>query len=72
MPLNSRLLGLPEKHVTSGPMGYRGILGAWSSVGLGPLEVGKNLDRPVSERMEPNIYMRDRNNSDNCLFRLPE
>lgn len=57
MPLNSRLLGLPEKHVTSGPMGYRGILGAWSSVGLGPLEVGKNLDCPVSERMEPNIYI---------------
>lgn len=48
---------MPEKHVTLGPMGYRGILGAWSSVGLGPLEVGKNLDRPVSERMEPNIYI---------------
>lgn len=43
--------------MTSGPMGYRGILGVWSGVGFGPLEVGKNLDRPVSERMEPNIYI---------------
>ena len=39
----------------SGPVGYRGVLGAWSSVGFAPLEVGKNPDRPVRERMEPNI-----------------